>query len=125
MDTYVVLALFSYATTSAIFDLWMNQIGFNTFALVVNFIDDAWVLKHVNVDIFKTPNIAGATLVEIIKPLLAKFKFTHTIITYVKDEGSNLNTLTVIAYIIVSCESLQLETPFVGVCFGHVMSKAY
>jgi hypothetical protein len=26
------------------FDLWMNQTRFDIFALVVNFIDDAWVL---------------------------------------------------------------------------------
>jgi hypothetical protein len=35
-----------------------------------------------------------------------------------------LNTLVVIVSIIVSCEPLQLETPFARVCFGHAMSKA-
>jgi hypothetical protein len=54
-------------SASAIFDLWMSQSGFDTFALVVNFIDDAWVPKHVNVGLFEAPNIASATLVEIYK----------------------------------------------------------
>jgi hypothetical protein len=83
-------SLSNYATTNVTFDLWMNRSGFNTFALVVNFVDDAWVLKHVNVSLFETPNITSVALVKIIKPLLAKFKFTHKIIAYVKDEGSNL-----------------------------------
>ncbi len=52
MDTYVLLTLFSCVTSSVTFDLWMSQSGFNTFALVVNFIDDAWVSKHVNVGFF-------------------------------------------------------------------------
>jgi hypothetical protein len=82
--------LSNYVTTNVTFDLWMNRSGFNTFASVVNFVDDAWVPKHVNVDLFKTPNITSVALVKIVKPLLAKFKFTHKIIAYVKDKGSNL-----------------------------------
>ncbi len=58
MDTYVILALFSCVTTSVTFDLWMSQSGFDIFSLVVNFIDDAWVPKHVNVGLFEAPNIA-------------------------------------------------------------------
>jgi hypothetical protein len=52
MDTYVLPSLSNCATTSATFDLWMGQSGFDTFALVVNFIDDAWVLKHIIVGFF-------------------------------------------------------------------------
>jgi hypothetical protein len=93
MDTYVILALFSCVTTSVTFDLWMSQSGFDIFALVMNFFDDAWVPKHVNFGLFEAPNIADVVLVEIVKPLLAKFQFTHKIVAYVKDKGSNLNTL--------------------------------
>ncbi len=74
--------------------------------LVVNFSDDAWVLKHVNVGIFEVPNIANVILVEFVKPLFAKFQLTHKIVTYLKDEGSNLNTLVVALSTIVSCEPL-------------------
>lgn len=52
MDTYVIHVLFSCVTTSVTFDLWMSQSGFDIFALVMNFIGDAWVPKHVNVGIF-------------------------------------------------------------------------
>ncbi len=106
MDTYVIHVLFSCVTTSVTFDLWMSQSGFDIFALVVNFIDDAWVLKHVNVGIFEVPNIANVILVEFVKPLFAKFQLTHKIVTYLKDEGSNLNTLVVALSTIVSCEPL-------------------
>jgi len=52
MDTYVLPTLFSHVTARATFDLWMGQSGFDTFALVMNFIDDAWVPKHVIVGFF-------------------------------------------------------------------------
>jgi hypothetical protein len=100
MDTYVLCTLSSCVTTIVTFDLWMNQSGFDTFALVMNFIDDGWVPKHVTVSFFEAPNITSVTLAKIIKPLFAKFKLTHKIIAYVKDNGSNLNTLVVILFTI-------------------------
>jgi hypothetical protein len=105
MDTYVILGLFSWVTTSVTFDLWKNQNGLDIFALVMNFIDDAWVPKHVNVGLFETPNIANVVLVRIAKPLLAKFQFTHKIVVYMKNKCSNLNTLVVAFFIIVSHSS--------------------
>ncbi len=106
MDTYVIHALFSCVTTSVTFNLWMSQNGFDIFSLVVNFIDDAWVPKHVNVGLFETPNIANVILAEIVKPLFAKFQFTNKIVAYVKDKGSNLNTLVTTLSTIISCEPL-------------------
>jgi hypothetical protein len=43
---------------------------------------------------------------------------------YVKDEGSNLNTMTITLKLVVSCEVLDLEENFQGTCFGHAFSKA-
>ncbi len=65
--------LSSCVTISDTFDLWMNQSGFDTFSLVVNFIHDAWVFKHVIIRIFETPNFASVTLAKIVKPLFVKF----------------------------------------------------
>jgi hypothetical protein len=39
------------------------------------------------------------------------------IIVYVKDEGSNLNTITLKT--IVSCDILGLEESYQGTCFWH------
>jgi hypothetical protein len=44
------------------------------------------------------------------------------IITYVKDEGSNLNVM-IIALKVVKCESLGFKKSFQGTCFRHVFSK--
>jgi hypothetical protein len=48
----------------------------------------------------------------------------NKIIPYVKDEGSNLNTLTNVLNSVVKCETFGLEGNFQGTCFGHVFSKA-
>jgi hypothetical protein len=48
----------------------------------------------------------------------------NKIITYVKDEGSNLNTLTNVLNFVAKCETFGLEENFQGICLGHVFSKA-
>lgn len=123
MDANVLPTMFICFIISDTFDLWMNQSGFNIFALVVNFIDDAWVPKHISVFLFKIPYTTCVTLVKIVKPFLAQFKLINKILTYVENESLNLNTLVFAPSIVFSCESLQLDTPFIGTCFGHVMSK--
>ncbi len=55
--------------------------------------------------------------------MLDSFRLLDKVITYVKDEGSNLNTLTFALTFIVSCFAFQQACPFVGSCFGHAMSK--
>ncbi len=48
----------------------------------------------------------------------------NKIITYVNDEGSNLNTLSNVLNFVVKCETFGLKESFQGACFGHVFSKA-
>ncbi len=45
------------------------------------------------------------------------------VIAFVKDECPNLNTLTNALKSTIFCSPFQLPTPFVGLCFGHAMSK--
>jgi hypothetical protein len=42
---------------------------------------------------------------------------------YVKNEGSNLNTLTNVLKYVVKFEILGLKQSFQQTCFGHVFSK--
>jgi hypothetical protein len=42
----------------------------------------------------------------------------------VKDEGTNLSTMTNVLTQIVTCEELGIQAPFESVCFGHALSKA-
>jgi hypothetical protein len=56
--------------------------------------------------------------------LLYAYGLRNKIITYVKDEGSNLNTLIIALKSVVKCETLGLKESFQETCFGHVFSKA-
>jgi hypothetical protein len=87
----------------------MSYIGHET---VVSFINDVW-----------EPNIIDATMATEIKVLLNLFDFVNTFITYVKDDGSNLTTLTCTLTYVISSFPLQLPCPFVGFFFIYDMSK--
>jgi hypothetical protein len=55
----------------------MLKIGFDTFALVINFIDDDWMPCHVIVGLFETLDTFGiTTLIEQVKHFLVKYQFT-------------------------------------------------
>ncbi len=41
------------------------------------------------------------------------------IIAYVKDEGANLNVITIIVKSMMNCEVLGMEECFQNTCFGH------
>lgn len=103
----------------------MNQIRFDTFVFIVNFLDRDWVYCHVIVDLFEDVDICGITLVELGKPLLVELQLTNKVLACVKDKGKNLATLNFSMSIVVSCHVLQLEKAFFGTCFRHVTSKVY
>jgi hypothetical protein len=56
--------------------------------------------------------------------MLNKHDLKKTVIAYVKDEGSNFNTMIIILQFLVSCDVLGLAKSFQGNCFGHAFSKA-
>jgi hypothetical protein len=82
----------------------MLKLGYDTFVLVINFINPSWVPCHITVGLFKTPDVYGAVLIEQMKVLLVEFNLTNKIIAYVKDERTNLNSFTTILTFVVSCE---------------------
>jgi hypothetical protein len=45
---------------------------------------------------------------------VGKFGFTSKILYYVKDEGTNLGTMTTTLKLVISCEALNLLAPFNG-----------
>jgi hypothetical protein len=94
----------------------MSCVGFDTFAIVVSFINVSWEQCHVSIGNFEVANQ--------VKLLLNSFALLDKVITYVKDERYNLNTLTFALTFVVSYFAFQLTCPFVGSCFGHAMSKA-
>jgi hypothetical protein len=56
--------------------------------------------------------------------LLDQYGLKNKIIAYVKDEGSNLNTMIIVLKSIVKCEIFGLDKKFQGSCFDHAFSKA-
>jgi hypothetical protein len=56
--------------------------------------------------------------------LLVEYQLPTKIISYIKDESTNLNAHAIALTSIVSCAPLQLASPFSETCFGHVMFKA-
>ncbi len=63
-------------------------------------------------------------MVKTLTKLLDSYALRRKNITYVKDKGSNLNTMATTLKSIVSCDILGLEEIFQGTCFGHAFSKA-
>jgi hypothetical protein len=53
LDQYVLPNLKTATTISANFDLWMFRDSVNTFALVINFLNEVWVSIHVIMGLFE------------------------------------------------------------------------
>ncbi len=68
--------------------------------------------KHVILGLFEIVETIGQTLAINLIELLVTYVLRNKIIAYVKDEGSNLNTLTNVLNFVVKCETLSLEESF-------------
>jgi hypothetical protein len=120
MENFVKMILVDYITCTIVFDLLMSQGSNDIFALVISFINALWQPCHVTI----IESTMGTTMVEQMKDLLGSFELLNKVIGFVKDKGANLRTMTIILKNIISCDMLDLPTPFAGTCWGHVMSKA-
>jgi hypothetical protein len=65
--------------------------------------------KQVILGLFEVVETIGETLARYFIDLLDAYGLKNKIITYVKDEGSNLNALTNVLKFVVKCEALSLE----------------
>jgi hypothetical protein len=124
MDKFVLPLLARRATVFITFDLWMSWCGFDTFRLVVDFVDDECIPQHVTVSIFEVAGTSGVALAEVIKWLLNEFGLTDRVLAYVKDDDTNLNMLATSQIFLVKCKSLGIDEPYPKIYFEHVMSKA-
>ncbi len=91
MERYVFPTLIEATMVIATFDLWMSRKGFDTFALVVNYINKQWETCHVIVRIFKVHETSSVTMHVQLKDLFNRYELLDKVLTYVKDEGLNLN----------------------------------
>jgi hypothetical protein len=102
----------------------MSKGAHDVLVLVVIFWGSNWKPKYITLGLFEPVEIIGQALVKNLIELLDAYDSKNKIIAYVKDEGSNLNTLTNALKYVVQCETLGLEESFQGICFSHVFSKA-
>jgi hypothetical protein len=109
-------------TTTITFDLWMNKGQQNIFALIIKFLFAYWKTRHVVIGLFKANDIIGVRLAKQLKTLLKKLGFTSKVLCYVKNNGMNLETMTIALKSIISYEVLNLFAPFVGACIEQNIS---
>jgi hypothetical protein len=62
--------------------------------------------------LFEATKIIGQALARSMTKLLDKYNLRKNIIVYVKDEGSNFNTMTIALKVIINYESFGLEENF-------------
>jgi len=74
----------------------MSKARHDIFALVINLLEGDWQPKHITLCLFGPINIIRQTLAKNLTKLLASYALEKKIIIYVKDEGSNLYTMTTI-----------------------------
>jgi hypothetical protein len=90
---------------------------------MINVLNESWNLIHVIVGLFEVDETIGKSMVVWFKSLLSKFGLMHHVITFMKDEGSNLSTMATTLCFIIICQPLKFNHVYEGTYFGHVMSK--
>jgi hypothetical protein len=70
MEIYMFFAIGQCATMTTMFGLWMLKLSYDTFFLVINFINQSWVPCHIIVGLFEMPNIFYVAFIEQVKVIL-------------------------------------------------------
>jgi len=124
LDQHVLPNLKTIAIVLANFDLWMSRGSVDTFVLVINFLNEAWVLMHVTIELFEVHETFEQSMAIQLHSLLEKYGLLHRVIAFVKDEGNNVIVMAKALQSIIDCEPLKLFKIYEGTCFGHVMFEA-
>jgi hypothetical protein len=90
----------------------MSKKAHDIFALVINFFGVDWQPKHIIIGLFHTSETTRQVLAKNVITLLDEYGFFIKIVVYVKDEGANLNVLTMALKFVVSCEIFGLNESF-------------
>jgi hypothetical protein len=85
----------------------MSRLAYDTFALVINLINETWVPCYVIIGLFEALNTFGAIFAEQVKVMLVEFNLTNKVIVYVEDDFEFFH----------NCPHFYC----VGFCFGHVI----
>jgi len=93
-QTYVLFLIKECSCANTSLDLWTYKGTHDVFTLVINFLGFDLRPKHVTLSLFEATNTTRHALARNLIDLLNVYGLKNKKITYVKDEGSNLNTWT-------------------------------
>ncbi len=104
----------------------MSKRAYDILSLVINFLGVYWQPKHIANECFEAFDTSRHALAnDLLTNLLNKYDLKKNINVHVKNEGSNLNTLTIVFnYIVVSCNVLGFIESFQSSYFNHALFKA-
>jgi len=89
MEHHILPSLAKVIMVTTTFDLWMFHGLFDTFTLVVNYINQKWEPCHTIMGIFEVHETTWATMPLQLRDLFVKYDLLNKVIAYVKDEGTN------------------------------------
>jgi hypothetical protein len=81
----------------------MSKGGMDTFALVINYLNDSWTPMHVTIGLFKVHEIRWLSMVEQLHTSLEKYDLMNYVIAFVKDENNNLMSMVIELHSIIDC----------------------
>jgi hypothetical protein len=81
--------------------------------------------QHMTIGLFEANESTRQVMEKKLIEFLSQYDLRKKIIEYVKDEGANLNAMTIALKFVVNYEVFGLEENFEGTCFGHAFSKPY
>jgi hypothetical protein len=118
MKLHVLLHLVESMTMSTNFDLWMFKGDMDTFALIINDLNDYCTPMHVTIGLFEIHETTKLSMA-----LFEKYDLMHYVIAFVKDEGNNLMSMAISQHSIIDCHILKLQRVYEGMCFHHIRLK--
>jgi len=62
MELHVLLHLELIVTMFTNFSLWMFRGGIDTFALIINYLNEAWTFRHAIVGLFEVHETSGSAM---------------------------------------------------------------
>jgi hypothetical protein len=84
-------------STTTNFHLWMSKDAHDIFAHIISFLGFNWQPKHEIIGLFEATKTNGQALANNLTKLFNQYGLRNKILqAYVKDEGSNLNTMIII-----------------------------
>jgi len=108
-QVYVLPKLTNCMFSTTRVDLWMSKGMHDIFSFVINFLGSNWQPQKKTIDFFEAIKTTRQALSNNLTIFFDQYGLRNKIIIYVKNEGSNLNTMTIVSKFVVKCVVLGLD----------------